>query len=406
MLRRLRGYTARAATRLGSEPLRHTLWARRARLVLYVFATLMLAWEISLVQGQDTFLTSAMRILTVATLYVVARWPSAGALLSLPLLLAEYTLGFHPTSLVFLVPMTISGILVASRPRAIAYMYVLAVAFVLTVAQPTEYPLADLASWILIFLIPCVIGEATRYMLTSIDRIRHTSTEHLRRQRRDLARELHDTSIHDITAMIMALERAKIAGISDPRAADESDHAIATGRQSVVSMRGGLKFLRHHDAPGGTAAIPDAVTTSLPTVRQVLDEAELVLARAGLTLQAHVEDQMDPPLAFSVRAVIVRVVQEGTANMAKYGKPGTTCTVMVERTDTDARALLVNDVADRAVADSATSSGLGLLGVQERVEAVGGTVVMRHHDGRWMLQVSIPTLGTTSEGQVERAGQR
>ncbi|PYF95627.1 hypothetical protein SAMN05216184_1275 [Georgenia satyanarayanai] len=119
----------------------------------------------------------------------------------------------------------------------------------------------------------------------------------------------------------------------------------------------------------------------------------------------HVEDHVDLPLPFSVRTALVRVIQECTANMAKYARPGAPCTVMIERTDVETRALFLNDAREGAEADSALSSGVGLIGVRERVEAVGGSLVVRHHDGRWIIQASIPTISSMSEGQVERAAQ-
>jgi len=408
-MHRLRGTTARAASRLGREPDVKTRWARRARLLLYVGVTLLLCWElyISEVDNLPTALT-LVQVAAVLVLYGLARWPVIAAALSLPLVVAEVVLGFHPFSLTIVASMLIAGVLIASRPRQIGYLYVLSVVVILTAVQPTDIPLADLVTWLTIFLLPCVIGEAVRSMLRSVDRFQQNSMVQLARQRRDLARELHDTSIHDITSIIMALERAKLTGIEDPRVLEEIDHAIAIGRQSVVSMRGVLKILRtedNSDRRPGAENVPAAIAAAAPTLQRALDDARASLERAGHRLQVHVEDHVDLPLPFSVRTALVRVIQECTANMAKYARPGAPCTVMIERTDVETRALFLNDAREGAEADSALSSGVGLIGVRERVEAVGGSLVVRHHDGRWIIQASIPTISSASEGQVERAAQ-
>ncbi|MCM3660052.1 histidine kinase [Georgenia satyanarayanai] len=401
--------TARAASRLGREPDTKRRWAARARVLLYVGVTCLLGWELYISQVDDLPTTlTIVQVTAVLVLYGLARWPVVAAALSLPLVVAEVVLGFHPFSLTIVASLLIAGVLVASRPRQIGYLYVLAVVVLLTVVEPTDIPLADLVTWLSIFLLPCVIGEAVRSMLKSVDRIQRTSMVQLARQRRDLARELHDTSIHDITSIIMALERAKLAGIDDPKVLEEIDHAIAIGRQSVVSMRGVLKILRTEDSSSrrpDAENMPAAIAAAAPTLQRALDEARASLERAGHSLQVHVEDHVDLPLPFSVRTALVRVIQECTANMVKYAQPGAPCTVMIERTDVETRALFLNDAREGAEADSALSSGVGLIGVRERVEAVGGSLAVRHHDGRWIIQASIPTISSVSEGQVERAAQ-
>lgn len=407
LLRQLRDSAARLATRLGPEPWRHTRWARRARLALYIAATALLVWEATIiVEGESTTGATAARFGAVLSLYLLGHWPAIAAGLSLPMVILELVLGFHEMSLTILVPITITAVLVATRPRPAGYLYAAAIVLALTTINRSELPLADLLTWLAIFALPCVLGELVRYVVAAVKGIQRATAQQLRHQRQELARELHDTSIHDITSMIMALERAKLAGISDPKALEEVEFAIAAGRQSVVSMRGVLKILRSGALSTDPArGVPEAIAAATPTVRRALDEARAVLARAGMTLQDYFEDELDMPMPQSVRTALVRVVQECTVNMAKYGAPGSTGTVMIQRTETETSALFVNEAARRARDDAATSSRLGLVGVRERVEAVGGTVSVRHHEDRWMIQVSIPTIGTSSEGQVERARQ-
>ncbi|MBD8061277.1 sensor histidine kinase [Oceanitalea stevensii] len=401
--------TARAASRLGREPDTKRRWAARARVLLYVGVTCLLVWElyISEVDNLPTGLT-VVQVAAIVILYGLGRWPVVAAALSIPLVMAELLIGVHPFSLTIVTSVVTTGVLIAVRPRPIGYVYVATVITILTTVQPTDLPLADVASWLVVFFVPCLLGEGVRFLSSSVDRIQRTSAAQLTRQRRDLARELHDTSIHDITSIIMALERAKLTGIQDPKVLEEIDHAIAIGRQSVVSMRGVLKILRAEDGSdrrSGTENVPAAIAAAAPTLQRALDDARASLERAGHSLQVHVEDHVDLPLPFSVRTALVRVIQECTANMAKYARPGAPCTVMIERTDVETRALFLNDAREGAEADSALSSGVGLIGVRERVEAVGGSLVVRHHDGRWIIQASIPTISSASEGQVERAAQ-
>lgn len=408
MMHRLRTRTARAAARLGGEPGSQTRWPERARIVLYLLAAALLAWEIYLSDVQELALpTMLVRVGAVLTLFGLFRWPVIATAVSLPLLLVEFSLGLDSMSMMIIVPMVIIGTIVATQPRILGYGYAFIMIAALTTLEASEMFIADLATWLVVFLVPCIIGEAIRFMRSSVEGIREASEAHLARQRRDLARELHDTSIHDITAMIMALERAKLSGLMDPKALEEIDHAIATGRQSVVSMRGVLKILRSAEPAGSrpTETVPAAITVTTPTVSRALEDARESLTRAGHELRVHIEDHIELPMPFSVRTALVRVIQECTANMVKYARRGSPCTVMVERTDSKTRALFINDVRDDARVDTALSSGVGLIGARERVEAVGGSLAVRHHDGRWIIQALIPTIASASEGQVERAAQ-
>jgi len=405
-MHRLRTRTARAAVRLGGESGSQTRWAERARIVLYILAIALLGWEVylSYIQGLAPVPT-VVRASAVLTLLGIPRWPLVSAALSIPLLVVEFWVSVDPVSLMILVPLLVAGVLVATQPRQFGYGYALVMVGALTALQRTDQPLADLATWLTVFMVPCLLGEGARFWRSSVEEIRQASQAQLGRQRRDLARELHDTSIHDITAMIMALERAKLVGLGTPKAHEEIDRAIAAGRQSVVSMRGVLKILRSEDTLDTRTPEIHGVLATTSTVERALEDARQTLARMGHELRVHLEDQIDLPMPLSVRTALVRVIQECTANMVKYAQPGSPCTVMVERTETETRALFINDVREGGRVDSALSSGVGLIGARERVEAVGGSLAVRHHDGRWIIQALIPTISSASEGQVERAAQ-
>ncbi|MEE6280844.1 sensor histidine kinase [Georgenia sp. MJ170] len=405
--------TARLPARLGAVLGSATPWGKRARQAGFVGTTLLLLWEIRITPLADLPVWStAFRLAMVLLLYGLPRWPQAVALLSLPVLVGEYFAGFHHLSTTLVAPMVITAYLIATLPRYRGYLYAIASVGLFTAVYASEQPVADVLSWSAVFLIPCIVGEGARYGLASIERIRHVTAAQLRHQRRIVARELHDTSIHDITSLIMALERAKLRGIEDPELLAEIDHAAAMARQSVVSMRGVLNILREEG--DGTARLGDphaverqaATDRSVATVSQALRNAEHALARAGHSPQVHVEDGIEAAMPSSVQLALIRVIQECTVNMVKYAKPGTSCALMVERTATATLALFINEYDGHRVKDTALSSGLGLIGIRERVAVVGGTLSINNDDQRWMVQVAIPTIASTTEGQPNRALQQ
>ena len=398
---------------LAAVPSSLTTWGKRLRQAGFLGTTLLLAWEIRIIPlGEDLPGTSSFfRIAMVLLLYVLPRWPCAVALLSIPIVVGEYLTGIHHLSATVLIPMVIAATLIATRPRPLGYVYVVTSVALFTAVFTSDDPIADALSWSLVFLVPCVVGEGARYARTTIERIRHVSAAQLRHQRRVVARELHDTSIHDITALIMALERAKLRGIEDPELLAEIDHAAAMARQSVVSMRGVLNILRAEGEGRFSGTDPrwsevSSTTHRTLTVSGALGDARQALERAGHVPQVHIEDGVEAALPSSVRLALVRVIQEAAVNMVKYAKPGTSCTLMVERTSSNTSALFINEYDGHRAPDSALSSGLGITGIRERVAVVGGTLTINSENGRWMMRLSIPTIATTSEGQANRALQQ
>lgn len=406
------GAARRVPAWLGAVPSSLTTWGKRLRQAGFLGTTLLLVWEIRIIPLADLSVFShAFRLAMVLLLYALPRWPRTVALLSLPILGGEYLTGIHHLSTTVVVPMVIAAMLIATRPRLLGYLYVITAVALFTAMFASEDPLADALSWSLVFLAPCVVGEGGRYALNTIERIRHVSATQLRHQRRVVARELHDTSIHDITALIMALERAKLRGIEDPELLAEIDHAAAMARQSVVSMRGVLNILRAEGEGRLSTSDPrwpevSASTDRTLTVSGALGDARQALERAGHAPQVHIEDGVEAALPSSVRLALVRVIQEAAVNMVKYAKPGTSCTLMVERTPSTTSALFINEYDGHRVPDSALSSGLGITGIRERVAVVGGTLNINSENDRWMMRVTIPTIATTSEGQANRALQQ
>ena len=94
------------------------------------------------------------------------------------------------------------------------------------------------------------------------------------------------------------------------------------------------------------------------------------------------------PLSESAEVAAYRVVQEALTNAHKYGD-GTASVAL--RFDDDGLEIVVTNPVDD-VTPPAGGTGYGLVGMRERVEAVGGTVESgRVHDGRlFRIAATIP----------------
>jgi signal transduction histidine kinase len=116
-----------------------------------------------------------------------------------------------------------------------------------------------------------------------------------------------------------------------------------------------------------------------------------VSKRAGLSVR--VESSLRGRPAMKIETTLYRIVQEALANAAKHARAGRVeillaadaaslhCVIRDDGTGFDARAVLAG----------AGQHGLGLIGIRERLSAVGGTLQIQSERGRGTeLRVRIP----------------
>src|SRR5690606_6153939 len=148
--------------------------------------------------------------------------------------------------------------------------------------------------------------------------------------------------------------------------------------------------------PGGVVGHPDLQRRR--AARDALDDRPPP-PRGPAPHESRPAGRARPTLPAAVDQAAYRIVQEALANALRHGGGGP-----VEVTlDHDAGALRIevaNDVAARPVATSGTScgtvpsegsSGVGLLTMRERAEALGGTFHAGPDGDRWRVRAAIPT---------------
>ena len=186
-------------------------------------------------------------------------------------------------------------------------------------------------------------------------------------ERARVARELHDVVAHSVSVMVVQAGAAR--RVLD-RSPGESLDALAavqtTGRQALGELRRLLGALRPEDGPAPRAP-QERLATGLPAL---LDRARM----AGLPVDVHVIGT-PRPLAAGIDLAAYRIVQEALTNTLKHAGPAhATVTVTWGEDDLD---LDVRDTGRGPAAGHAeriNGSGLGLVGMRERVALVGGTL--------------------------------
>ena len=121
---------------------------------------------------------------------------------------------------------------------------------------------------------------------------------------------------------------------------------------------------------------------------EALDGLKRELSQPGVTI-TFTHESVPTTLPPDLTLCLFRIVQEGLQNALKHGKARN---VSVDLTGvSDGIALTIVDDGVGFDVDAAWGSGLGLISVNERVEAIGGTFELRSSPGAGTrLEVRVP----------------
>ncbi|MQM26044.1 sensor histidine kinase [Glycomyces sp. NEAU-7082] len=232
-------------------------------------------------------------------------------------------------------------------------------------------PIAETVAGVAFLGGACLIGALRRERVES--RARRVDTIRAR-EREALARDLHDTVAHHVSAIVI---RAQVAGAdpSDTARVAESLRVIETEAQAVLAdMRSLVRTLR---APADYA----------PTAG--LEE----LARLADPGPPKVTVRIDAPedLPSIVATTLFRIAQEGVTNARRHSRDATGVDVVITA-DAETARIVVRDDGGPARPDS--GNGHGLQGMSERAALLGGDVDAGPDPaGGWTLRASLPLRG-------------
>lgn len=187
-------------------------------------------------------------------------------------------------------------------------------------------------------------------------------------ERGRVARDIHDSLGHHLTAVSIQLEKATAFRDLDPAAAEQAVRdARASAARALDEVRGAVRAL----------AAPFSLAGALAD-----------LAGDGGGGQCAVDVQVrgeEGGLPVAARVALFRVAQEGVTNARRHAGAGR---VTVRATFDGATARLVVADDGRGFADG-TADGFGLRGIRERVAAVGGSLDVTGRPGV-VLTVTVP----------------
>jgi signal transduction histidine kinase len=215
------------------------------------------------------------------------------------------------------------------------------------------------------------LGAAMRYRAVA----RGREVQQVRTlERGELARELHDTVAHHVSAIAIQAQAGRAVAATDPAAALEALAVIETEASRTLSeMRTMVRVLRDGDAvdyaPQRGIGDLDELTRMSPSV-QVQCEGDLA-------------DLPQP-----VEVAVYRICQESVTNAIRHALRPTRVSVAV-RGEAGVVRLRVHD--DGEAARPATSGGYGLLGMAERAKLLGGACQAGPDPaGGWTVEATLP----------------
>lgn len=220
--------------------------------------------------------------------------------------------------------------------------------------------------------------------------VRYRNTAHVRerdqiklRERELLARELHDTVAHHVSAITIRAQAGQVVAASDPAAALDALRVIeAEAVRTLAELRTIVGVLRH------------AEDAELEPQQGVADIERLGAADHGPRVDVTLTGDLDD-LAPSLGAGLYRIAQEAVTNAMRHARHATRVDVRVDGDD-DCVRLTVRDDGD-AWAGGRGPDGYGLIGMSERATLLGGTLVAGPGDSRgWSVDVELPRVAPAS----------
>lgn len=197
--------------------------------------------------------------------------------------------------------------------------------------------------------------------------------------RTSIARELHDLVAHHVSSIVLRVKVARqVLQPRDARIREVLDDVHDTGTAALADLRQLVAVLRD---PGQDLVEPGMVPSAI-------DAAVARARKAGLRVDATLDfgpARLDSALGLTV----LRLVQEGLANVAKHAGTAARTLLAASVVEDNVRLEIRDDGGDYR-AGHGHPPGHGLTGLRERVENLGGTLEAGAHGRGWRLVAVLP----------------
>ena len=209
--------------------------------------------------------------------------------------------------------------------------------------------------------------------------------------RLEIAREMHDLVAYSMSQTALRAQRAA-ADTTYPAAARKEFAALeTTAADALHELRLLLRTLRRAApelAPDVTQGVgtSNVVTDLGAAVRAVSDD----IAAAGFDVTYRCRGNISPTR--SQASTLSRVAREMGANVVRHAEPNAPVTLTLRLGPEVIRLVSTNRI--RVAPGDLPRSGSGVLGMRERLTAIGGELTTLTDDGSWIVTATVPVSGT------------
>jgi signal transduction histidine kinase len=236
------------------------------------------------------------------------------------------------------------------------------------------------------------LGQARDSLLAALkERARRAEEDQERRvqqaradERALLAWEMHDVLAHRLTIVATYAGALAYHPNAPPERLTEAAEIVRSGVQlALQELRDVVRFLRDDQAPSEQL-------TPQPKLADLTALVEETTA-GGTPVELRCTVDLGPDMPGQVARTAYRVVQEGLTNVRKHAS-GAPTRVELVRAGASLVVTVTND--ERATKPdpglAGSGGGVGLIGLRERVELVGGHLHHGRANGQYRLEASIP----------------
>lgn len=210
------------------------------------------------------------------------------------------------------------------------------------------------------------------------ERVRRAAVE----ERLAVARDLHDLLAHNLSVMVVQAEAASALSVDDPTRAGRAMQIVSdTGRSALGEIRRLLPALRE-DVTSDEQRGPVSLVADLQTVAARLQEA-------GVAVHLNVDAESDTLRPETVRCAEL-LVQEALTNVLRHSSADAAAVTVV---CTGSELEVTVDDSGPPSDNGTKGTGHGLLGMRERVEAMGGSLEVGPNGSGYRVRAQLPATG-------------
>ena len=195
------------------------------------------------------------------------------------------------------------------------------------------------------------------------------------RERKRIAREIHDTLGHALTGISAGIDAVKVlVDIDTNRAKEQLNNVSVVVRDGIRDVRGSLNKMR----PGALEN-----NTLKEALIKIIREYEAIS-----NLEIHLRYEWDNiDLDIAKEDIVFRVIQESITNSVRHGHAKTIWIELLEEEEA-----YVMTIQDDGIGFDELHYGYGLKQMQERLMIIGGSVRFENRDG-FYTHIEIPKIG-------------